>query len=614
MEVYPMAHLYTLFSEQVKLHPDKIALSCGEHSITYLQLASEVEKTTTLLKQNNIVAGNYVIIYMTNSIEAIQSMLAIHKIGAVVLPLDVSLPLERIKRTYEDTHAAVVLSNHDKLSTLMDVNTIVIPSHNVNEVGDTEFQTSESMTLEYAASTIHQCSEQDIAFCIYTSGSEGKPKGVLLPHHTICNQIEGKKQLLGLSASSTLCQSLSIGFVASIWQIYGSLTLGAHLVIYPDDTIKNPLILFDKVNQDHVDVISIVPQLLRSYCLLIQGKHNKAILEHLKYVILTGEKLSGDIVRSFYQHHHIPIINAYGQSECSDDTFYYEVPFDFADVHVPIGYPTLGVSPFILDEQLHVLEGACRGELSIGGPCLSSGYLNDTTLTNQKFICPESHTTMVFRTGDYVERTEEGVYIYLGRLDNQIKVRGYRISLEEIEYYMQQYTGVEKAAVAALEDGADNKEIIGFYLSSDEIDHARLKQYLQQILAPYSVPSRFIKLDQFIYTASGKCDRKKMLEEYTGSFTETTKMDAAELEVEGKVLKIIKAVVSADGVENLTMDTTFEELSITSMLFIQIVVACEDLFNFMFDEEMISYAQFKQVSDLISYITSKTDNAKEVHI
>lgn len=221
----------------------------------------------------------------------------------------------------------------------------------------------------------------------------------------------------------------------------------------------------------------------------------------------------------------------------------------------------------------------------------------------------------MFRTGDYVERTEEGVYIYLGRLDNQIKVRGYRISLEEIEYYMQQYTGVEKAAVAAREDGAGNKEIIGFYLSSAEVDHPGLKQFLQEILAPYAVPSRFIKLNQFIYTASGKCDRKKMLVEYAGApTTEATKVDATELEVEGKVLKIIKAVVSADGVENLTTNTTFEELSITSMLFIQIVVACEDHFNIMFDEEMISYAQFKQVSDLISYITSKTDTAKEVHI
>lgn len=614
MEVSLMSHLYTLFYEQVELHRDKIALTCGEQSMTYLQLACEVEKTATLLEQHNIVAGDYVIIYMTNSIEAIQSMLAIHKIGAVVLPLDVSLPLERIKRTYEDTHAAVVLSNHDKLSTLMDVNTIVIPSLNVNKDGDTELCLSEYQASENVMPSLYRRSETDIAFCIYTSGSEGKPKGVLLPHHTICNQIEGKKQLLGLSANSILCQSLSIGFVASIWQIYGSLTLGAHLVIYPDDIIKNPLVLFDKVNQDRVDVISIVPQLLRSYCLLIQGKHNKASFEHLKYVILTGEKLSGDIVRSFYQHHHIPIINAYGQSECSDDTFYYEVPFDFADVHVPIGYPTIGVSPFILDEQLHILEGACKGELSIGGPCLSSGYLNDTTLTNVKFIYPDSHTTKVFRTGDYVERTEEGVYIYLGRLDNQIKVRGYRISLEEIEYYMQQFSGVEKAAVAAREDGAGNKEIIGFYLSSDEVDHPSLKQFLQQILAPYAVPSRFIKLDQFIYTASGKCDRKKMLVEYAGSSTDTTKMDATELELEDKVLKIIKAVVSADSVGNLTKHTTFEELSITSMLFIQIVVACEDLFNIMFDEEMISYAQFQQVSDLISYITTKKDTAKEVHI
>lgn len=157
---------------------------------------------------------------------------------------------------------------------------------------------------------------------------------------------------------------MSIGFVASIWQIYGSLIIGAHLIIYPDNILKNPLLLFERVNKDRVHIMSIIPQLLHSYCLLIEGKHEKIQLEHLQHVILTGEKLNGDIVRSFYKFYRIPIINAYGQSECSDDTFYYKVPFDFLDMHVPIGTPTIGVSPFVVNENLDILQGPCRGNFA----------------------------------------------------------------------------------------------------------------------------------------------------------------------------------------------------------------------------------------------------------
>ncbi|GJM68502.1 hypothetical protein HMSSN036_07180 [Paenibacillus macerans] len=325
-----MKNLYALFYGQVELNPHKTAITFNEKSITYLQLAYEVEFIASRLLEVGIVQNDRVIVYMPNSIDAVKAMLAVHKIGAVVLPLDSSLPAVRIQKTFHDSGASVIICNSEETAAPLDAATLIIhPDHVKPDSGVADVSLSKFL-------------DNELAFCIHTSGSEGKPKGVLLPHDTVCNQIEGKKQLLGFTAQSVLCQSLSIGFVASIWQIYGSLVTGAHLVIYPDHIIKNPLLLFEKVNHDGVQVISLVPQLLHSYCLLIEGKHERLELEHLQYVILTGEKLNGDVVRSFYRFYRIPIINAYGQSECSDDTFYYQVPFDFTDIHVPIGTPTLG--------------------------------------------------------------------------------------------------------------------------------------------------------------------------------------------------------------------------------------------------------------------------------
>ncbi|MFC3745656.1 AMP-binding protein [Paenibacillus sp. GCM10012306] len=591
-----MKNLYALFYEQVEYVPHKFAITYNERSITYLQLACGVDSISNRLLEMGIVPNDRVIIYMPNSIDTVKAMLAVHKVGALVLPLDSSLPETRVQKIFHDSQATVIICGSDEIAASLDALTFVIPTYYVDP--DSVAPTT----------TLSNFLDNELAFCIYTSGSEGKPKGVLLPHETVYNQIEGKKQLLGLTTQSVLCQSLSIGFVASIWQIYGSLIIGAHLVIYPDSIIKNPLLFFEKVNRDGIQVVSLVPQLLHSYCLLVEGRHKQLDLKHLQYVILTGEKLNGDVVRSFYRLYRIPIINAYGQSECSDDTFYFKVPFDFADIHVPIGSPTLGVSPFLVDEYLGLLEGPGIGELCIGGPCLSKGYLNDETLTSQKFIVHEVLNMRVFRTGDYVKRTDEGLYIYLGRLDNQIKLRGYRISLEEVEYHVQQYKKIRKASAATIEMDGNTKEIVAFYISDELVNYTDIRRFLLKELAPYAVPSRFIQVDDFIYTSSGKRDRKRMVEQFAASsanICDSIKSDV----LDEQVIQIIKSTVPAELTKDLTKDTAFEDLSISSIDFIQIVVACESTFNITFEETMISYALFTRVTDLIAYIKERVEVA-----
>ena len=591
-------NLYANFYQMVINYPQKTALVHDKNEVTYTELEWMVEEIEHKLLERSVSPGNFVIVCMTNSVEAVAAMLAIHKVGAVVLPLDVSLPINRIQKIYKDCDVSLILCNEESKSLISDVNVLMIEFHK-------PIHQSIRVEESYSSYIVNET-----AFCIYTSGSNGIPKGVLLSHRGVCNQIQGKTQLLELSKDSILCLSLSIGFVACIWEIYSAVTLGATLVIYSNQIIKNPYELFAQADRDHVQVLSTLPQMLKSYLVLIENQHPKLKLQDMKYVMLTGEKLHAEIVEDFYQQYQIPIVNAYGQSECSDDTLCYKVPFEFTQIHVPIGEALLGVELYLVDEEgkmITISDEVDRyvGELCIGGKCLSLGYYKDQALTEEKFVYHHEAGKVLFHTGDLVERSKDGIFTFLGRLDNQVKIRGYRISLEEIESYVLQYPSIQKAAVAAvIEEGTVN-EILCFYQCENEIPYDKISNALRNSLPTYAIPSRFIKLDTFLYTASGKIDRKRMARECMTSESFTHEVTTGD-EVEQNVLQIVQNVMPATNVA-LDLNTTFQSMNMDSLLFLQIAIACEDAFHIMFDESMLLYAMYETVSDIVRYVRKKIE-------
>lgn len=348
---------------------------------------------TDELKQLGVKKNDFVAIYMSNSIDMFLSIFAILNCNAVVLPVNIDLPTEQISRIVTESNSKIILYNEHAAKAGHGNNFSNITTHLVDYTKINTNNKSENDLTKYNLN--------DLAYCIYTSGSSGLPQGVLLTYEGILNHIEAKISLLRLTSESRLCLSFNIGFVASIWQILTPVLMGAQLFIYDNDLFKKPYQFLEQLERDDIDVVSMIPQSLYGYCRYFGGKHQKLQLTNMKHIILTGEKVDKVVVESFYKNYdHISLINAYGQSECSDDTFHYVIPRNITSGEIPIGKPIQNVSYRILNDNLEEVAIGEKGELYIGGTCLSQCYLNNDQLTKEKFVTVSSSS--FYRTGDIV--------------------------------------------------------------------------------------------------------------------------------------------------------------------------------------------------------------------
>jgi acyl carrier protein len=358
----------------------------------------------------------------------------------------------------------------------------------------------------------------NLAFTIFTSGSTGAPKGTLLNHYGISNHTFTKIKELGLQQGDVLCQNLNISFVASIWQFFAPLFIGATFQIYPNDVLKNPYELFKRIEGDGIHVVEVVPSVLMAYLELLGGGKEKMGLNSLRMVVLTGEKVPVSLVEKFYQyypHDRIQLVNAYGQSECSDDTLHYKIPADTKLHTIPIGKPSNNTAIYVLDKNNHLQPVGILGQLHISGDGLAVGYLNRPEFTAETFI--DNHLfpgQKMYCTGDMARWQSDGNIQFLGRIDSQVKIRGYRVELGEIENQLLLHKGVKEVAVIAKEDSND-KSLWAFYVTSDidatAVSGTHLRDYLGLRLPDYMLPSYFISLPELPLMPSGKVDRKALV-------------------------------------------------------------------------------------------------------
>ena len=411
---------------------------------------------------------------------------------------------------------------------------------------------------------------------------------------------------MNLTSESRLCLSFNIGFVAAIWQILTPILLGAQLFIYDNDRIKKPYQFLKQLEQDEINVVSMIPQSLYGYCQYIGGVHQKLQLLHMKHIILTGEKVNKVVVERFYKEYdHISLINAYGQSECSDDTFHYVIPQNITSDDIPIGKPIQNVSYHILNENLEETTFGEKGELHIGGTCLSQCYLNNEQLTKEKFVTISNST--FYRTGDIVRINENQDVICLGRTDNQIKIRGYRVEPEEIEAHLNQIKGIEQSIVAAIETNEIDKILGAYYVSDGNINSKNIINHLSAKLPEYMIPSIFIRVEGFFQNANGKADRNRILEcvEIKADNTSLDDSDKVNLsDIQKKAFKIIVSTLDSK-TNDVTVKTTFGGVAVDSITFIKIVVALEGEFDFEFDDEMLLLTKFDTIKSMLEYVESK---------
>jgi acyl-coenzyme A synthetase/AMP-(fatty) acid ligase/acyl carrier protein len=376
----------------------------------------------------------------------------------------------------------------------------------------------------------------------------------MLEQRGMVNHLYAKIADLKLGANDVVAQTASQTFDISIWQFLVALLVGGKVEIIPTEIATDPTQLFALAESQQISILEIVPSLLRTIIQEIEADATPIALANLRWLLLTGEALPTQLCRQWFAHYpKIPMLNAYGPTECSDDVTHYPIESAPApDVwNIPIGRPVANTQLYILDNQLQPVPIGVAGELYVGGTGVGRGYLNAPELTTKAFIPNPFGRDRLYKTGDKARYLPDGNIEFLGRIDFQVKIRGFRIELGEIEAVLSNYSQVREASVIAREEQAGNPYLAAYIVTSAPISTSDLREFLKQKLPDYMVPGAFVFLDNMPLTPNGKLDRQALPMPDLGG-TETTNFVAPVSPTQIKIAKLWAEVLNlpAVGIHN----------------------------------------------------------------
>ncbi len=550
-----------LFEERVVKTPDNIALVLESQTITYRQLNHKANKIAHYLRQQGVEKETLVGIYTDgSSFEMIIAILAILKAGAAYVPIDSQYPRARINFILEDADINILLTTQSGVDTSIIEKPLTIICLDDNP----EIIQCNQDNLDVSING------DNLAYLIYTSGSTGKPKGVLIPHRGVVRLVK-ETNYVNITSEDVFLQTASVSFDAATFEIWGSLLNGGKLVLLP--TTKPSIAEIARVIQS--EKISIAWFTAGLFNLIIDQDVNA--LSRLKTLLVGGEALSvNHIRRGLINMPNTKIINGYGPTENTTFTCTYDIPriLDFSLSSIPIGKAINQTQVYILNEQLESVTVGVVGELYTGGEGLARGYLNRPELTTQKFITNPYGEGRLYKTGDLVKYLADGNIEFIGRVDNQVKVRGFRIELEEVERTIQQHPQIEDAVVICREDNQGESYLASYLVRKNDsvLEIQQLRQDLAQKLPQYMVPTGFVFLDSFPLTTNAKVD-KKALKEIEITFERTKELVLPQTETQTKLLAIWRQVL---GIDEISVEDDFFILGGHSLKAAQILSRIRD--------------------------------------
>lgn len=490
--------LDSLLRAQAVRTPDATALTCGSDHVTFAELRDRVERVAAWLSEGQVGPGSVVGVLAERSIDMLVAVHGVIAAGAAYLPLDPTLPDERIRFMVEDTDARTVLTTSG-----LD-NSAFPDSIRVAMVSD---------LLEHQRShRLHPPGATDAAYVIYTSGSTGKPKGVVNEHRGIVNRLLWMQEAFGLTSDDVVVQKTPFTFDVSVWELFWPLMTGARLHIAQPDAHRDPKKLAAEISASRATTVHFVPSMLSVFV----DEPSATECTSLRRVICSGEALSRDLQDRTLERLDTELHNLYGPTEAAVDVTWWRCdPSSPLDI-VPIGAAIANTGIHILDHRLEPVPPGAVGEIFISGVQVARGYLNRPSLNDERFFdhgIEGVDRRRMYRTGDLGRHREDGTVEYLGRTDHQVKIRGLRIELGEIEATLMSHPVVSNAAVTVREDRPGDQQLIGYVaiegVAPDDLD-ADLRRHLARSLAEYMIPAHILCLDEFPLTTSGKIDRKAL--------------------------------------------------------------------------------------------------------
>ncbi|MFD9959505.1 non-ribosomal peptide synthase/polyketide synthase [Amycolatopsis sp. NPDC058986] len=474
----PALALPRLFEAQVTRTPDATAVMFEDERVSYMDLNARANRLARWLVNRGVGAGSVVAVSVPRSVELVVALYAIHKAGAAYLPVDRDYPAERVAFMLADATPAVVLDDLTPFAESAD--------HDESDL---------------AVEIDPECP----AYVIYTSGSTGRPKGVVVPHAGIVNRLLWMRAEYGLSTDDRVLQKTPSSFDVSVWEFFWPLITGATLVVAKPEGHRDPAYLAELIQRAGVTTVHFVPSMLR----LFLEEPGSARCDALRRVLCSGEALPADLATWFTEVFDAELHNLYGPTEASVDVTAYRATAPFTGSTVPIGRPVWNTRTYVLDAALRQVPPGVAGELYLAGVQLAHGYLARPGITAERFVADPfgAQGERMYRTGDLARWSGDGVLEFLDRVDHQVKLRGFRVELGEVEAALTSAAAVTAAVVVAKDD-----RLVAYVIAESTVDTEELRSAVSASLPEHMVPSTILVLGELPLTPNGKLDRAALPE------------------------------------------------------------------------------------------------------
>jgi amino acid adenylation domain-containing protein len=561
-----------IFEEQAARDPGRVAARCGDREATYGELSLRIARGARELARRGIGPEAIVPILAGRGLDFLAAMLSVFRAGAAYLPLDPGSPPERLARMIRESGCPLVFVSREFAALLDAACRDTSPGEHPAAVSIESLGRSVG---EEPAVVLPRSGQRTLTYVIYTSGSTGLPKGAMVEQAGMLNHLFSKVAALGLTPEDVVAQTAPQSFDISVWQYLAPLLVGGRVEIFPDEIAHDPARLLAETERSGVTVLETVPSLLRAALDEREAGGPVPLLRRLRWLLATGEALPPSLgARWLEAYPRIPLMNAYGPTECSDDVTHFVLrepaPRDAA--HVPIGRPLPNMRMYVTGPTGLPVPLGVAGELRVGGVGVGRGYLGDPARTAEAFV-PDPFGgepgARLYRTGDLVRYEAGGDLVYLGRIDQQVKVRGCRIELGEIEAAMAAHPGVREAVVAARAAPSGDLRLAAYFVpSAGELSAGELRSFLAVRLPAFMLPSAFVALTALPLTPNGKIDRKALPDPEPESPDPALPEQGPRNAREAEVCRIWAALL---GRERIGIHEDFFELGGHSLLAIQVI-------------------------------------------
>lgn len=514
------ASVWELFEAQAVANGPAIAVTCGDRSVTYAALARRVRGLARSLAARGVTDETLVAVAMPRGIDFVAALLAVSRTGGAFLPVDSRHPPSRTVRVLESSGAAMVLTPAAAKREMAEALAEIPPDRRpqVLAIEDIAAEPADGAALPTSAKG------SGLAYIMYTSGSTGAPKGVMVEHRGMVNHVLGKLSDLEFGEDDCLAQNAPQSFDVVVWQCLAPLAVGGRVAVIPDDIAEDPAALLAETAASGVTALQIVPSMMRAVIeeaeLSAGGPPDPG---RLRWMVPTGEALPAELCRRWLKlYPDIPILNTYGSTECSDDQCHYRLdrltPIGAGLPVVTIGRPIRNMAAHVLDGNLAPVPAGVVGELYIGGIGVGRGYRGDPRRTALSFV-PDPFSlepgARLYKTRDLARRRADGLIDFLGRVDHMIKLNGLRIEPGEIEVALSRHPAIAEASVQARRHPSGERRLVAYLVLSGpapedgELD-GELRRFLAGSLPQFMVPAHFHVLGAMPLTANGKLDQNRL--------------------------------------------------------------------------------------------------------